>query len=123
MALPTDDADLETNYSAQDVLDVGTNDTIRVSQSATEQYAIHQFKDYTENNSALLTWDGQTNVPCNESTVYLQIYHRSTGWETVDSDSLSGADTDFELQAEISDLTNYKDGSGIICCRIYQQAL
>jgi len=56
------------------------------------------------------------------SPVHLQIYnHDNTTWETVDSDTLSGADNDFELYAEIADLTNYKDGSNVISCRVYQQ--
>jgi len=71
-----------------------------------------------------LTWDGQTNVACTVATVYLQIYNRITqAWETVDSDALSGADNDFELYAEIADLTNYKDGSNVISCRVYQQGV
>jgi len=95
-----------------------------VAQSADGEYAIHQFKNYVAQNSAGLTWKGQSNVGCTVATVYLQIYNRdSTTWEPVDSDNASDPDIDFELSAEVADLTNYKDGSNIISCRVYQQGL
>jgi len=123
--LPANDNDLETNYSAQDYLDVDTKNDVRVGQTATSQYAIHQFKDYVgTSNTANLEWEGQTNLAPTSSTVFLQIYNRNTTtWDTVDSDSTSSAGTDFILTANIADLTNYKDANSIISCRIYQQAL
>jgi hypothetical protein len=55
------------------------------------------------------------------STVYLQIYNTSSDeWETVDSDNSSNADTDFSLIASMEDLTNYKNISNVISCRVYQ---
>ena len=123
-ALPGDDADLETVYSAQDDLDVETKNDVRVSQDATGEYTIHQYKDDVGvSNSTDLEWEGQTNNPPSLSTVYLQIYNRDTpAWETVDSDNTTGIDTDFTLSGNIADLTDYKDGSNIISCRIYQEA-
>jgi len=54
----------------------------------------------------------------------LQIYNRDTpGWENVDTDSTTAADTDFILTGNIADLTNYKDGSNVISCRVYQEAV
>lgn len=124
-SLPSDDADLETIYSAPDVTDVSSDNGIRVSQLATGEYAIHQYKDNVGNRmSATLYWDGQTDFSPRSSTVYLQIYNRnSTSWQTVDSENNVDANTDFVLTADISNLANYKDGSNIICCRIYQQAV
>lgn len=125
MGLPADDTDLETAYDAQDVIDVATKNNVRVSQNATDEYAIHQYKNFVGGeNTAFLEWEGQTNCGPSFSTVYLQIYNRdSPAWETVDSDNSSPVDTDFTLSGEILDLTNYKDGSQVISCRIYQLAV
>jgi hypothetical protein len=114
--------DLENNYSSQDFLDVNVKDNIRVGQTATSEYAIHQFKDYVGSaDVCTLEWEGQTNCPPSLSTVYLQIFNRDTpAWQTVDTDSTTAANTDFILTANIPDLTNYKDASGVIVCRVYQ---
>lgn len=124
VGLPTDDTDLETVYSAGDVTDVETNNGVRVAQTATNQYMIHQFKDYIGSAGACnVSWEGQTTWPPASSTVNLQIYNRNTTtWETIDSDNTTAEDTDFTLSANIADTTNYKDGDGYISCRVYQQA-
>jgi hypothetical protein len=71
-----------------------------------------------------LSWLGKTTLAPSSSTVYLQIYNRNTSeWETVDSDNSSSADVSFQLQANILDLTNYKDIDTYISCRIYQEAI
>lgn len=121
-ALPGNDNDLETAYTAQDELDVATKNDVRVNQAATSEYALHQFKDYVgASNAANLEWEGQTNLAPSSSTVILQIYNQNTpAWETVDSDNTSLADTDFSLIADIADLTNYKDAENVISCRVYQ---
>jgi len=121
--LPVDDSDLSTSYISQDYLDVDEDDGTRVSITCDEgDYALHQFKDFAGNNDACtLTWDGQSNLAPSISTVYLQIYNYDTpGWETVDSDDATAADTDFVLTANIADLTNYKS-DGIMTCRVYQR--
>jgi len=113
---------LETNYSAQDYLDVDTKNDIRVEQSGLGEYMIHQFKDYVgSETSCTLELEGQADDAPSSSPVYLQIYNRDTPeWETVDSDNTTAANTDFTLTAEIVDLTDYKDASETIVCRIYQ---
>jgi hypothetical protein len=123
--LPANDNNLETDYTPQEVLDVATKNDIRVPQSATGEYAIHQYKDFVGTaSSCSLEWEGQTNCAPVFSTVYLQIYNRNTTlWENVDSDGASPVDTDFTLSGNIPDLTNYKDGSNVISCRIYQLAV
>ena len=123
-ALPADDADLENNYSAQDVTDVATSNDVRVGQTGAGEFMIHQYKNFVGSNSqATLTWEGQSDLAPSSSTIYLQIYNQnSTTWETVDSDSTSAADTDITLTAAVPDLTNYKDASNTISCRIYQEA-
>ena len=122
-SLPADDADLENIYTAQNITDVATNDTNRVSQGANSgDYAIHQYKNVV-GKQTILDWDGQCSLAPASSPVYLQIYNRSgtPAWETLDSKSTGVADSDFTLTATINDTTNYRDGSGVICCRIYQR--
>jgi len=121
--LPLTANNLETNYSTQDVADVAFDDTARVPQTATGQYAIHQFKDYAVSNSMVVTCVGRSNINCSVRPVYLQIFnHISSEWETIDSDNETEANIEFTLEAEKTDLSNYKDGSNLITCRVYQQA-
>jgi hypothetical protein len=124
-ALPSDDADLETNYSAQDVTDVETNNNVRVGQVATGEYMVHQYKNFVGADSqCVLTWEGQSTLAPSASAIVLQIYNRVTpGWETVDSDNTTAVNTDFTLTAAIGDLTNYKDAGNVISSRIYQLAI
>ena len=120
--LPTNNNDLETNYSTQDIIDVETENNDRVSQTGLLEYTIHQYKNYVEGETnCILTWIGRVNIAPSTSTVYLQIYNIDTSsWETVDSDNSSNIDTDFTLTVTITDLTDYKDGQDLITCRIYQ---
>jgi hypothetical protein len=113
---------LETAYTTQDYLDVNTKNDVRVGQTATSEYAIHQFKDYVgANANCNLEWEGQTNLVCSASIVKLQIYNvNTTTWTDVDTDNTSGANTDFTLSGSIADLTNYKDAQDMITCRVYQ---
>lgn len=123
--MPSDDADLETLYSGQDYTDVDVNDGTRVSvvTEGESEYVIHQFKDHVGDNEACdLSWDGQSNIAPSSSTVYLQIYNYETpAWDAVDNDSAEDADTDFTLEGNIADLTDYKSGSDYITCRVYQE--
>ncbi len=119
--MPSDDADLETEYSEQDYLDVNEADNIRVAQTATGEYAIHQFKDYITADSVELNWEGQSDLAPSQSTVYLQIYNRETSeWEMVVANTGEDANTDFVLNGIVLDLSDYKDGNSVISCRVYQ---
>ena len=121
--LPLGITDLQTEYSAQDYTDISVINASRVGQTATEEFAIHQFKDYTENAAVTLTWVGQTDYAPSASTVLLQIYNRDlTVWETVDSDSVSSVGTDFTLTANVLDVTDYIDVNDVIVSRVYQEA-
>lgn len=124
VSLPGNDNDLENVYSLSDVTDVQSSNNVRVAQTGTNQYMLHQFKDYIGSASACnVSWEGQTTWPPSSSTVNLQIYNRNTTtWETIDSDNTSSVNTDFQLSANIADTTNYKDSNGFISCRVYQQA-
>ncbi len=100
-------------------------DNIRVDQTATGEYAIHEFKEYAgTQNSCSIEWYGRTNCDASLSTIYLQIYNYVTpGWETIDSDNTTPADTNFSLIATNSDLTDYKNESGVVTFRVYQLAV
>jgi hypothetical protein len=140
VSLPSNDNDLETIYSAQDVIDVATSNDVRVNQSATSQYAIHQYKMYADvleaKNECFVTWEGQSD---STATIYLQIYNQVSGlWETIgqspaDYDgSITSYDketvfydghsinTDFNIRASVPDLTNYKKYN-VVSFRIYQR--
>lgn len=123
--LPLNNNDLETAYSAQDLIDVSSKNDVRVAQTAIQEYMIHEFKDFVgANNSCTIECELQTTLVPSSSTVYLQIYNRtSIEWDTIDSDNTSDVNTDFILTANVADLTDYKDGSSVISCRVYQEAL
>lgn len=122
-SLPGNDTDLENIYSESDIDDVSTSDNVRISQTGTNQYVLHQYKDDIGSaTSCNLNWEGQTTWPPSSNPVLLQIYNRNTtSWETVDSDNSSSVNTDFVLNGNIADTTNYKDSNGWISCRVYQQ--
>ena len=58
------------------------------------------------------------------STVYLQIYNQNLNqWETLDSDSVTGADTEFTLSGTQSiNPANYYAGGNWVSKRVYQKA-
>ena len=86
---------------------------------------MHQFKDFVgANTSCQLEWEGQSTLAPSASTVYLQIFNKDTpAWETIDSDNTTGANTDFTLTANIANTADYKGGTNIIVCRVFQLAL
>jgi len=103
---------------------VATKDDVRVAQSATGEFAIHQFKDFSDSSLIDIEWEGQTNVACTFSTVYLQIYNQNTSeWDTLTSNNTADADTDFSLIATSVDTTDYLGEGNIITCRVYQEAV
>jgi hypothetical protein len=120
--LPTDDTDLEDAYSEQDYTNVGSDNDVRVDQEGTSQYAIHQFKDYVGDEAqCTLLCQLQSSLAPSSSIVILEIYnYEHAGWEWIDSNNSTGANTEFNLTGQIEDLTNYKNGSGIMTCRVYQ---
>jgi hypothetical protein len=121
-SLPINDNQLGTEYSAGDLTNVATSDDVRVSLYGPYEYMIHQFKNDASNHDYVtLSWEGRSSLAPSSSPVYLQIYNQnSTTWETVASNSVAAASTDFTLTANVSGLTNYKNGDGYISCRVYQ---
>ena len=125
IALPGDETDLETDYTPQNVTDVSTIDGTRVDQTATGEFMIHQFKNFVgAETSVTVTSVSQSTQALSTSTAYLQIYNlNTTTWDAVDNDNTTAANTNFTLEGDIADLTNYKDDSNVITCRVYQEAV
>jgi len=86
---------------------------------------IHQFKNFVgAETSATVTSVSQSTQALSTSTAYLQIYNlNTTTWDAVDSDNTTAANTNFTLEGNVADLTNYKDASNVITCRVYQEAV
>lgn len=124
VALPLDDEDLSIEYAAQDVIDVSLDDEQRVAQISYGDYAIHQFKSTIKGAKATIKCNVRSSIAGDESPIYLQIYNKDlSSWETIDSDIITGADTDFNLEAVVADLTDYKDGDDEVSCRVWQEAI
>ena len=122
-SLPGDDTDLITPYTGPDYTDVSSENAVRVGQSGSEGYAIHEFKVSATTGSAIVTWNGQTSIACSVSAVFLQVYNQITHlWETLDYDDTNAADSDFELKENIANVGDYVSG-GYMACRVYQYAL
>ena len=123
-SLPDNNNDLETLYTDQEETNILNRDGVMVGQTGTLQYMIHQFKNFIgETTFCNIEWQGQSTLAPSVTPVYLQIWNYLTNqWETIDSNSTAYVDTDFELSASMGDLTNYKNSSNIITCRVYQFA-
>jgi len=121
--LPTNDNDLATTYTEQDETDVATKNDVRVGQGGTSGFNIHLFKNFVgAQTSCQLECELQSTIAPTASTVRLAIYNRNTTlWDIVDFDNTSAANTDFILLFTVSDLTDYKDASNVISCRVYQE--
>lgn len=121
-SLPTDDADLETDYTSQDTVDITVIDNVFVGQVASTEYAIHQFKDYASDaDEVSITWRGKTTIAPISSTIHLQIYNRALlTWETIDTDNTTGANYPFTLGSIVHGLEDYKGDSWTISCRVWQ---
>jgi hypothetical protein len=121
--LPTDAALLTTNFVQADYDNVATKDTNRVNQEINE-YGIFLFKvqsDIGSPSQATITWNGRSAIASTSKTVYLQAYNTSTGWQALDSDNATAADTDIDLSGVITDIAGYTDADGWISCRVYQE--
>lgn len=126
-SLPTDDADLSTIYTGAEVDQVDADDADRVALAEVSgQYAIHLYKtrhtDVTKNIA--VQWNGQSSIAPSTASVVFQIYNQVTpGWETLDTESAAGADTDFTLNGTVTaNADDYYDAGGWVAVRIYQLA-
>jgi len=125
-ALPAGDTDLSGAFSAQDYIDVASENFTYVDQTSVGQYADFLFKDQgTSQKTFTVTWKGKADRAPSTSRVVLQIYDRDgTTWEDLDEENGVGAGTDFTLTATVtSDLDHYYNADFVISCRVYQQAI
>jgi hypothetical protein len=98
-------------FTYQEYLDVASNDDVRVEQCSTGGYTIQEFKQQNDNNTEFIyvSWNGQSGRATTSSTVYLQVYNQvSPGWETLDSDNATAANTDFDMSGSVTtNVANY----------------
>jgi len=125
LVLPTNDDDLETAYSASDYTDVSSHNETYVDQTGQLQHMIHEFKDYVGSEpNCRLTAILQTDLDTALSHLYLDIYnYHDSEWNNLAEENDVGADTDITFDVIVSDLSNFKDGSDMMCCRIRQEAI
>lgn len=123
VTLLVDTSDLETSYTDAEELKVSERDKIYVSQTGAAQYILHQFKKFVgDNTTCKVEVELKSTLAPTSSTIYLQIYNKLTGWETLTTNNTFPADTNLEMEKRIPDLTNYKDDHGVVTCRVYQLA-
>jgi len=125
-SLPSTDSNLSTLFNPAGYGNVLTENDVFEDQAATDQYSIQMFKNKGNSPTDIISvsWIGKTSIAPALSTVYLQIYNRtSTTWETLSSNSSSGANVSFTLiGSKTSSLSDYYDGSNWVSCRVYQLA-
>ena len=76
-------------------------------------------------HSINVDWNGQSDRSPSDSTIYLQVFNRSTNlWETLDSLEAGDANVDYDMSGSItSNLSNYMDTNLFVSCRVYQEAI
>ena len=124
--MKTNDIQLSTLFEEADYIKVSLDDGQYVNQNITSTYATFLFKNQNPTQQeTTIKWNGQSNLAPSISTIYLQIYNRTSGeWEELDHDDTTDANTDFDLDGSISaNLGNYFNVDGWIACRIYQQGV
>ncbi len=123
IAIEINAADPVNAFNAYNYSHVSTNDSDYFVQTGS-QNIIEEFKQIAPDNTKNinLTWIGRTTVAPSASPVYLQIYNYNTpAWETLASQTMVPADTDFTLSAtQSANLSNYYDSRNTVSARVYQ---
>jgi hypothetical protein len=125
--LPADDTPL-TQYTEQEVTDVGTDDNTFVDLDATsDAYAVHLFSEKNDAETEVgfnVSVKVKSTLAPSVSPVYLQVYNRTLEeWETLDSDGATDENTEFELSAyKGTDLSDYYDVDYVVSFRVYQRS-
>lgn len=124
VTLPTNDDNLAIIYGEEDETNVSTDNQAYVSVSSSSNYIAHEFKkvNNTNKDSVKVLVNLKSSLAPQSTPVYLQVYnHQSEEWETIDTDSSTGANTDFDLTATLStNVSNYYDSSYIVSFRVHQ---
>jgi hypothetical protein len=128
-SLPANTTDLENLLSSAEYVAVEADDGSYASQVAAnsgQPFGIFLFKDQDvvgQSGAFTLSWNGQTPVAGSESAIFLQVYnYNSAAWETIASNNVIAANTDFTLSGSITSNTAYYFSSGYIAARVYQEA-
>jgi len=129
VALPGDDANLDTPFTPSEYDDVAQDDDVYVVQCAAgpaQPYSIFLWKNAHGNDKDIIMPECRlkTSIAPSASTVYLQIYNRTTtNWETLDSNNTADANVEFTLLGiQSSNLSSYYDDNNFVACRVYQEA-
>lgn len=126
-SLGSDDTSLATVFSEADYTTVGTDDDNYVNLEGIQEYFQFLFKEKHTNNTDnfRITWKGKSTLAPSISTVYLQIYNRTTStWTTLASNNTASANTKFTLESTISsNLSDYYDSNYVISARVYQDVI
>lgn len=122
-AIPTTNTDLANRMTSKNYADVAVDDGGYFIQTGSENVIAQFQKTWTNTSDNItITWNGRTTVSPAKSPVLLQIYNvNSATWETIATNTLSPVDTDFTLQATVSNTpSNYYDTNKMITARVYQ---
>lgn len=124
VSLPTTRDDLSTIYTTKEENDVYANDSLTVGLTgAASRYLMHEFKKRNDNRNDIIRVrvDLSSTLAPSSKTIYLQIWNGQTGaWETLDSNSVKGVNTELSLTGQVSD-TSYYDFGNECAVRVYQQ--
>jgi hypothetical protein len=123
--LPTDDADLTTLYTVGEIVDVDSDNGVRVEQGGTAKYMIHQFRDFAgTNTNCTYQVNLQTSLSPALSPVVLQFYNHTTStWVTMSTYTSDVVNTDFNMTVLFLPLSDYKDVNNVVSSRVYQLAI
>lgn len=123
--LPTNTNDLETLYTEGEEITVENQDGQLVGQEGALEYMVHLFKVFVgENTYAQIECVAESDLAPSMSSIYLEIFNwGSVQWEIIDSNNTSSANEPFTFFKTSEDITNYKDATQVMTCRIYQLAL
>jgi len=121
--LPTTATPLSTAYTKAEVVNVSSDNSVYTDVTG-NQYLLHMYERTNTNSTDQIsaTWNGKTTLAPSASTVYLQIWNKtSSSWETLASDNTTAANTDFTLTGSItSSLSDYYQTGNKVVFRVYQ---
>lgn len=119
-------ADLNNDLTPVQVSQVNGDDGDYFIQRGSEYTAMHfQRKGINNTSNINVSWKGRTTISTLISPFYLQIFNQnSLAWETIASQTLVPADTDFVINAsQTTNLSNYYDSNNQVTFRSYQQVI
>lgn len=123
---PTGNTDLANKFNAVNYGNVSVDDGDYFIERGSK-YMIREYKSTHQNNidNISMTWKGRSTLAPTISPVFIQIYNVSTGlWETLGSNTLSSADTDFQvIVTQSTNVSNYYDSTSTVTFRSYQQVV